>query len=117
MHEQIHAMHQETYFPIFGKYLWLFCYTFSPDFMWEAERIGWFAQLKYFRKHNWEQHLAYKKHAANLLSSYTGALGQMISFEDAEQWITDVYNGTWTLPDEDWAWMKEHLPNTYSEIK
>lgn len=96
-HEQIHSKRQLDY----GVKAWLFRYSHDTGFMWREEQLGWYAEILHRRSRG---EVLYPEALAKTLSGYRNPVfQQMVSYEDALQWVHDVFSGVWR-PDADDLW-------------
>ena len=94
IHERIHSIRMDG---LLGTIAFVTEYLFSTDFMWEEESIGWYYELMYLRTKGIVKPFAYT--ASFLSKGYSNLFGsEMISYEDALQWVKDVYAGRWKPP-------------------
>lgn len=98
IHERIHSIRMGN---IFTTMWFSLVYLFDRDFMWEEESIGWYFQLQYMKK---KGILKPAEYTASVLARYENAIGKMISYADALQWVRDVLAGRWKpdLSAEEW---------------
>jgi len=93
-HEQIHSKRQLK----MGLTTWLSKYGIDIAFMWNEERLGWYASLKNLRRRGWQIDV---EAVARSLNNYKNLRGAMVSYEDALQWARDVISGKWQPAEED----------------
>lgn len=82
LHEQTHAVRQETYPE--GKAKWLYKYTTDPSFRWEEEKAGFYKEIQYQLGNN---KVVYVENLAHALSNN---YHRMVSYDNAKSWIKSV---------------------------
>jgi len=87
-HEQEHSRRQLD----MGLYLWLIRYSYDREFALEEEMVGYYYEITERRRLGAPMDVDV---TAIILSKYKNLAGDLISFEEARQWILDVLAGRW----------------------
>lgn len=90
-HEQEHSRRQLKR----GVVAWLAQYVYDRDFMWLEERIGYFYAIT-VRQRGGEQINVLG--LANTLHNYKNLAGNMVSVDEALDWVNAVISGGWQPP-------------------
>ena len=92
-HERVHSIRQRKFSS--GYLGWIAKYLVDLDFMLFEEQLGFYYQISYLRSHGAQIVI---DSWARVMSKYFNASGQMITKEDAKEWLQKVVNGQWKPP-------------------
>lgn len=92
-HEQVHSRRQRDR----GVSEWISRYLVDTDFMWMEESLGWYEQLRWLKQQGQQ---IVPEVLAQTLHSYRNIRGAMIGYQEALQWVNDVWSGHWSPPPE-----------------
>lgn len=81
LHEKVHSYRQHQ----IGVSLWLSKYLSSRSFRWEEESLGWYVQLRMYRRYGLQ---VIPEGVAKTLSKY-------VDYDEALIWTQDVLSGRW----------------------
>jgi len=88
-HEMVHSYRQQKE----GTTGWLARYLRDKSFRWEEEQLGWYVQIRMYRRYG------LRPNPEGIAKTLAGYSPSMVSYEEALQWVRDVLSGRWKPAD------------------